>query len=143
MKRTAVTLITLLVIFQHNLLAREISTNPSTGMTLSEVSGIYTISGKNGIIVLGSHDDACRFLTDACGAVLTEVVGHTFNFGGESFKVGKDKDGMFVSRSGAGYVTLRTSDVMIFSTALGLKTTGRFIKKGIRKAAKIWNSITG
>ena len=119
--------------------AKEISTNPSTGMTLSENLGVYTITGKAGAIILGNKEAASNFLMSANEAFATEVINHIFNFGDDKFEVGKDDTGMYIIKIGFGGVKLRPSDTTLFSTALGLKTIGGAIKKGIGKVKEVIN----
>lgn len=119
--------------------AKEISKNPSTGMTLSEVAGQYTLTGKGGAIILGNKDLASKFLMSANGAFATEAINHIFNLGDDQFEVGKDDKGMFIIKVGLGAVKLRPSDTALFSTALGLKSTGEFLKKGANKVKEIIN----
>lgn len=120
--------------------AKEISTNPSTGMTLSENLGIYTITGKAGAIVLGNKEAASKFLMSANKAFATEAINHVFNLGDDKFEVMKDNDGMFIIKVGLGAVKLRPSDTALFSTALGLKSAGESIKKGIAKVKDYINN---
>jgi len=141
MKRIILILATAIASF--NLSAKEISTNPSTGMTLSETLNVYTITGKSGAIVLGNKEAACKFLMDANAAFTTESINHIFNFGGDEFEVGKDDTGMYIIKVGLGAVKLRPSDTLLFSTALGIKTVGNgvkqvtnFIKKNVKELSK-------
>lgn len=119
--------------------AKEVSTNPDTGMTLSEHLGVYTISGKGGAIILGNKESASKFLMSANGAFTTEAINHIFNFGDDQFEVMKDDKGMFIIKVGAGAVKLRPSDTLLFSTALGLKSAGDLMKKGADKVKDFLN----
>lgn len=122
--------------------AKEVSTNPDTGMTLAENLGVYTITGKGGAIILGNKDQASKFLMSANGAFATETINHIFNFGDDQFEVMKDDKGMFIIKVGAGAVKLRPSDTLLFSTALGLKSASAAVKKGADKVSKVWNELT-
>ena len=119
--------------------AKEVSTNPATGMTLSENLGIYTITGKAGAIVLGDKDSASKFLMSANGAFATEAINHIFNLGDDQFEVGKDDKGMFIIKVGVGAVKLRPGDTTLFSTALGIKSAASAVKSGINKVKEIIN----
>lgn len=119
--------------------AKEISTNPATGMTLSETLGVYTITGQNGAIVLGNKESASKFLMSANGSFATEAINHVFNLGNDEFEVGKDDKGMFIIKVGLGAVKLRPSDTALFSTALGLKSAANAVKKGADKVKEFIN----
>ena len=119
--------------------AKEISTNPATGMTLSETLGVYTITGQNGAIVLGNKESASKFLMSANGSFATEAINHIFNLGDDEFEVGKDDKGMFIIKVGLGAVKLRPSDTALFSTALGLKSAANAVKKGADKVKEFIN----
>ena len=108
-------------------------------LTLSEVAGQYTLTGKGGAIILGNKDLASKFLMSANGAFATEAINHIFNLGDDQFEVGKDDKGMFIIKVGLGAVKLRPSDTALFTTALGLKSTGEFLKKGANKVKEIIN----
>ena len=136
MKRIAL-ILTAIVAASITLSAKEVSTNPDTGMTLSENLGVYTITGKGGAIILGNKESASKFLMSANGAFTTEAINHVFNFGDDQFEVMKDNKGMFIIKVGAGAVKLRPSDTLLFTTALGLKSTGEFLKKGADKVKNL------
>lgn len=136
MKRIAL-ILTAIVAASITLSAKEVSTNPDTGMTLSENLGVYTITGKGGAIILGNKESASKFLMSANGAFTTEAINHVFNFGDDQFEVMKDNKGMFIIKVGAGAVKLRPSDTLLFTTALGLKSTGEFLKKGADKVKSL------
>ena len=136
MKRIAL-ILTAIVAASITLSAKEVSTNPDTGMTLSENLGVYTITGKGGAIILGNKEQASKFLMSANGAFTTEAINHVFNFGDDQFEVMKDNKGMFIIKVGAGAVKLRPSDTLLFTTALGLKSTGEFLKKGADKVKSL------
>ena len=128
-----------LAIATVSLSAKEISKNPDTGMVLSENLGVYTITGQNGAIVLGSKEDASKFLMSANGSFATEAINHVFNLGDDEFEVGKDSKGMYIIKVGMGAVKLRPSDTLLFSTALGLKSAGNALKKGAEFLKKAIN----
>lgn len=136
MKRIAL-ILAAIVAASITLSAKEVSTNPDTGMTLSENLGVYTITGKGGAIILGNKESASKFLMSANGAFTTEAINHVFNFGDDQFEVMKDDKGMFIIKVGAGAVKLRPSDTLLFTTALGLKSTGEFLKKGADKVKSL------
>ncbi len=119
--------------------AKEISTNPVTGMTLSETLGVYTITGQGGAIVLGNRESASKFLMSANGSFATEVINHIFNFGDDQFEVGKDDSGLYIIKIGLGAVKLRPSDTALFSTALGIKSAASAVKKGADKVKELFN----
>ena len=133
-----ITIITL-ALASFTLSAKEISTNPTTKMTLSENLGVYTITGKDGAIVLGNKESATKFLISANGAFATEVINHIFNFGDDQFEVKKDDSGFYIIKIGLGAVKLRPSDTALFSTALGIKSVASAVKKGADKMKKLLN----
>lgn len=137
MKRI-ITIITL-ALASITLSAKEISTNPATGMTLSETLGVYTITGQGGAIVLGNRESASKFLMSANGSFATEVINHIFNFGDDQFEVGKDDSGLYIIKIGLGAVKLRPSDTALFSTALGIKSAASAVKKGADKVKELFN----
>lgn len=132
MKRTVLILAALFAAV--TLSSKELSRNPDTGMTLSENLGVYTVAGKGGAIILGTKENAVKFMHSANAAFATEAINHVFNLGDDRFEVMKDSDGMFVIKVGLGAVKLRPSDTLLFETALVGKTvwdTGKKIwKKG-------------
>ena len=130
-------IVTISIISCIALSAREISTNPSTGLTLSENLGIYTISGKSGAIVLGNREATSKFLMSANAAFTTEAINHIYNFGDDEYTVAKDSKGMYIVKVGFGAVKLRPSDTVLFLTALGIKTTSDVIKNTINKVKDI------
>lgn len=134
-----VTIITLALATIATINAKEVSTNPATGMTLSENLGIYTITGKAGAIILGDKESASKFLMSANGAFATEAINHIFNLGDDKFEVGKDDKGMFIIKVGVGAVKLRPGDTTLFSTALGIKSAASAVKSGINKVKEIIN----
>lgn len=122
--------------------AKEVSTNLSTGMTLSEIQGIYTISGESGAIVLGDKSLASKFLKSANGSFATKAINHVFNLGDDEFQVMKDDQGMYIIKVGLGAVKLRPSDTALFSTAIGIKSAATVIKKGADKLNKFINKMS-
>lgn len=98
--------------------AKELSRNPDTGMTLSEHLGVYTITGKGGAIILGTKEDAIKFVSNANGTLFTEAINRVFNFGDDQFEVGRDDKGMYIIKVGLGAVKLRPSDTALFETVL-------------------------
>lgn len=131
-----------LAIAAVSLSAKEISKNPDTGMVLSENLGVYTITGQNGVIVLGNKEQASKFLRQAEGSLITEAINHVFNLGDDQFEVGKDDKGRFIIKVGLGAVKLRESDTTLFLTALGLKSAGNALKKGADKLGQAWDALT-
>lgn len=117
--------------------AKELSTNPDTGMTLSENLGVYTVAGKGGAIILGTKENAVKFMHSANAAFATETINHVFNLGDDKFEVMKDSDGMYVIKVGLGAVKLRPSDTFLFETALVGKTVWDAGKKIWKKGKEL------
>lgn len=120
MKRIIITAIAI-VLASFTLSSKEVVTNPVTGMTLTENLGIYSITGKSGVIVLGTKDQAKEFLSTAHKAILKETLNDIFDCGKDQLEVGSDDQGYYVIKVGLGAVKLRWTDTLTFGTALGLK----------------------
>lgn len=107
-----------IALFSVTLSAKEISSNSSTGMTLSENLGVYTITGKAGAIILGDVKAARTFMADANKCFAQEKLKNVFEVGDQKYEVGKDDEGLYIIKIGFGGVKVRPSDTALFYTKL-------------------------
>ena len=131
--------------------AKEVVKNPVTGMTLSENLGVYTITGKSGVIALGTKDQAKEFFSSCFASFAKENINKIFKTGENQFNVGEDKDGLYIIKVGFGGAKLRQSDIILFGSALGVKSilesdTAKKLcdatKSGLNKLGKKLTEIT-
>ena len=115
-----------------SLSAKTIKTNESTGMTLSENAGVYSITGKAGAMIIGDKDATYKLLTgiDKCFAQ-EKIEQLTDSELSKEYEVHKDDVGMYVVKVGFGAMKIRPSDVNCFLAAMGWKD----VKSGLSKAA--------
>lgn len=131
--------------------AKEVVKNPVTGMTLSENLGIYTITGKSGVIALGTKEQAKEFFSNSFASFAKENINKIFKTGENQFNVGEDEDGFYIIKVGLGGAKLRQSDIILFGSALGVKTIlesdtakklGSATKSSLNKLGKKLTEIT-
>ena len=134
-----------------SLSAKEVVKNPVTGMTLSENLGVYTITGKTGAIILGTKDQAKEFFSNSFASFTKENINKLFKTGESQFNVGEDEDGLYIIKVGLGGAKLRQSDIIVFGSALGVKTilesdeakqVGNALKKGANWVGRKLTEIT-
>ena len=134
-----------------SLSAKEVVKNPVTGMTLSENLGIYTITGKSSVIALGTKDQAKEFFSNSFASFTKENINKLFKTGENQFNVGEDEDGLYIIKVGLGGAKLRQSDIILFGSALGVKSIlesdtaqklGSAAKSGLNKLGKKLAEIT-
>lgn len=128
MKRIILTLI-VIATATLSLYGREVAKNPATGLTLSEIAGQYTLTGKSGAIILGNIDHAKQFLLTANKAIVKEALNDIFDCDKDQLEVGKDDQGYYVIKVGLGGAKIRLSDTLVFGGALGLKDLEEPAKK--------------
>ena len=114
--------------------AKEVSRNNTTGTILDETAGIYSLISKGGVIILGDVKAANKFMTEANKCFAQEKLKNTFDVGEQSYTVGKDDTGLYITKIGLGVVKIRPSDSMQF----GMWLTSHITKD---KAKKVWNVI--
>ena len=152
MKRL-ITLIALIVAAATitTLSAKEVVKNPVTSMTLSEDLGVYRIIGKSGVILLGTKEQAKEFFSNSFASFTKENINKLFKTGENQFNVGEDKDGLYIIKVGVGGAKLRQSDIILFGSALGVKSIlesdtaqkfGSAAKSGLNKLGKKLAEIT-
>lgn len=105
-----------------SLSAKEVVKNPVTGMTLSENLGVYTITGKTGAIILGTKEQAKEFFSNSFASFAKENINKIFKTGEDQFNVGEDESGLYIIKMGLGGAKLRQSDIILFGSALGVKS---------------------
>lgn len=122
------------VIFSTLAESKEISRNPDTGMTLTEIKGIYSLKSNNGIIVLGDIKETRNALNMMNICFTKEKLSDVINCGEQEYKVKKDDEGMYIIKVGLGAVKIRATDSALFFTII----EGKIMKD---KGKKIWNVI--
>jgi hypothetical protein len=131
--------------------AKEVVKNPVTGMTLSENLGVYTITGKSGVIALGTKEQAKEFLSNSFASFTKENINKLFKTGENQFNVGEDEDGLYIIKVGLGGAKLRQSDIILFGSSLGVKSIlesdaakqmGNALKKGANWVGRKLTEIT-
>ena len=134
-----------------SLSAKEVVKNPVTDMTLSENLGVYTITGKSGVIVLGTKEMAKEFFSKSFASFAKENINKIFKTGEDQFNVGEDESGLYIIKAGLGGAKLRQSDIILFGSALGVKSIlesdtakklGSATKSGLNKLGKKLTEIT-
>ena len=125
--------------------AKDVVKNPITNMKLTENLGVYTIKGHSGFIITGNEEQTKKFINSATDAFTKEFLNKTLDIGEDSFTVGQDDGGWYLLKLGLGGVKLRISDVVLFGSALGIKSISDDAKTGFqqakekyRKAKKAW-----
>ena len=121
--------------------AKEVAKNPMTNMVLSENAGIYTITGKNGAIILGNKEQAGDFLVNAMDAFLQESLHRTLNVGEDKLEVLKDDAGLYLIKVGLGGAKLRKGDVIIFGTALGCQSIAKYAKESFKEGKDYFKKV--
>ena len=94
--------------------AKEVSKNSSTGMTLSEELGVYSITGKGGAIILGDVKTTRNTLASLEKCFIQEHLNNYIDCGEQKFEVYSDDQGLYIIKVGLGAVKVRQSDVNIF-----------------------------
>lgn len=125
--------------------AKDVAKNPITNMRLTENLGVYTIEGHSGFIITGNEEQTKKFISSATDAFTQEFLNKTLDIGEDRFTVGQDDGGWYLLKLGLGGVKLRISDVVLFGSALGIKSISEDAKTGFqhakekyRKAKKAW-----
>ena len=94
--------------------SKEVSKNSSTGMTLSEELGAYSITGKGGAIILGDVKTTRNTLASLEKCFIQEHLNNYIDCGEQKFEVHSDDQGLYIIKVGLGAVKVRQSDVNIF-----------------------------
>lgn len=94
--------------------SKEVSKNSDTGMVLSEVQGVYSISGPGGAIVLGDIRKTRDILASLSKCFIQEHLKNYIDCGEQKWEVHSDDQGLYIIKMGVGAVKLRQSDVNLF-----------------------------
>ena len=124
-----------------SLSAKDVVKNPVTNKVLDKTAGVYSIKAPKGIIILGTEEMTREFLLSAAEAFSKEILHRTFKIGDDQFEVLKDDAGLYITKVGLGVMKIRQSDVVVFSSALGLKSLGKSAKEGLnylKEKTKDW-----
>lgn len=111
--------------------AKDVVKNPVTNKVLDKTAGVYSIKAPKGIIILGTEEMTREFLLSAAEAFSKEILHRTFKLGDDQFEVLKDDAGLYITKVGLGVMKIRQSDVVVFSSALSLKSLGKSAKEGL------------
>jgi hypothetical protein len=127
-----------------SLSAKDVVKNPVTNKVLDKTAGVYSIKAPKGIIILGTEEMTREFLLSAAEAFSKEILHRTFKIGNDQFEVLKDDAGLYITKVGLGVMKIRQSDVVVFSSALSLKSLGKSAKEGLnymKEKTKDWKDI--
>lgn len=114
--------------------SKEIARNPDTGMTLTEIKGIYYLKSKTGIIMIGDVKQTRDVLNMMNICFTKEKISEVINCGEQEYKVKRDDEGMYIMKAGLGAVKIRAMDSALFFTMI----EGKIMKD---KGKKIWEII--
>ena len=113
-----------------SLSAKEIVKNPVTNKVLDKTAGVYSIKGPKGITILGTEEMTKEFMLSAIEAFSKEILHSTFKIGDDRFEVMRDDAGLYIMKIGLGVVKIRQSDIVVFGSAIGLKSAAKHTKEG-------------
>lgn len=114
--------------------SKEIARNPDTGMTLTEIKGLYYMKSNTGIIMIGDIKQARDVLNMMNICFTKEKLSEVINCGDQEYRVKRDDEGMYIIKAGLGAVKIRATDSALFFTVI----EGKIIKD---KGKKIWEII--
>lgn len=120
--------------FSLNMVSREITKNPDTGLVLTENAGIYSLKSSTGVMVLGDLKESRDIMNTMNVCFMKEKISEVISCSEQKYKVKKDDDGMYIMRVGLGAVKVRATDSALFFTVL----EGKIMKD---KGEKIWKVI--
>lgn len=113
---------------------REPVTNPETDLTISETLGIYTLTGKSGVLILGNEDDARNFFNKATKVFTVNAINSLLDIESDKYELKSDDQGKYLIKVGAGGVKLRYSDALFFTAYLD----GKLV---VDKGKKVWEAL--
>lgn len=93
---------------------KEVSKNSDTGMVLSEVQGVYSITGPEGAIILGDIKKTRDILASLSKCFIQEHIKNYIDCGEQKWEVKSDDKGLYIIKMGVGMVKIHQSDVNIF-----------------------------
>lgn len=114
--------------------SKEIARNPDTGMTLTEIKGLYYMKSNTGIIMIGDVKQTRDVLNMMNICFTKEKLSEVINCGDQEYRVKRDDEGMYIIKAGLGAVKIRATDSALFFTVI----EGKIIKD---KGKKIWEII--
>lgn len=114
--------------------SKEIARNPDTGMTLTEIKGLYYMKSNAGIIMIGDIKQARDVLNMMNICFTKEKLSEVINCGDQEYRVKRDDEGMYIMKAGLGAVKICATDSALFFTVI----EGKIIKD---KGKKIWEII--
>ena len=114
--------------------SKEIARNPDTGMTLTEIKGLYYMKSNTGIIMIGDIKQARDVLNMMNICFTKEKLSEVINCGDQEYRVKRDDEGMYIMKVGLGAMKIRATDSALFFTVI----EGKIIKD---KGKKIWEII--
>ena len=114
--------------------SKEIARNPDTGMTLTEIKGLYYMKSNAGIIMIGDIKQTRDVLNMMNICFTKEKLSEVINRGDQEYRVKRDDEGMYIMKAGLGAVKIRATDSALFFTVI----EGKIIKD---KGKKIWEII--
>lgn len=114
--------------------SKEIARNPDTGMTLTEIKGLYYMKSNAGIIMIGDIKQARDVLNMMNICFTKEKLSEVINCGDQEYRVKRDDEGMYIMKAGLGAMKIRATDSALFFTVI----EGKIIKD---KGKKIWEII--
>ena len=114
--------------------SKEIAKNPDTGMTLTEIKGLYYMKSNTGIIMIGDIKQARDVLNMMNICFTKEKLSEVINCGDQEYRVKRDDEGMYIMKVGLGAMKIRATDSVLFFTVI----EGKIIKD---KGKKIWKII--
>lgn len=114
--------------------SKEIARNPDTGMTLTEIKGLYYMKSNVGIIMIGDIKQARDVLNMMNICFTKEKLSEVINCGDQEYRVKRDDEGMYIMKAGLGAMKIRATDSALFFTVI----EGKIIKD---KGKKIWEII--
>lgn len=114
--------------------SKEIARNPDTGMTLTEIKGLYYMKSNTGIIMIGDTKQARDVLNMMNICFTKEKLSEVINCGDQEYRVKRDDEGMYIMKVGLGAMKIRATDSALFFTVI----EGKIIKD---KGKKIWEII--
>lgn len=104
----------LLALATFTLSAKEVSKNSDTGMVLSEVKGVYSITGPGGVIIMGDARKTRDTLASLSKCFIQEHFKNYIDCGDQRYEVKSDDNGLYIIKAGVGAVKLRQTDVNMF-----------------------------
>ena len=114
--------------------SKEIARNLNTGMTLTEIKGLYYMKSNAGIIMIGDIKQARDVLNMMNICFTKEKLSEVINCGDQEYRVKRDDEGMYIMKAGLGAMKIRATDSALFFTVI----EGKIIKD---KGKKIWEII--